>query len=222
MTIRARYDGVADWYENVFKDARLASELKRMALRLLGDARGRLLDVGCGTGLLTAKLAERGWDVTGVDVSEDMLRVARSRGLEVTKADATALSFDDGAFDAVISTWTHTDIDDFGATVQEVSRVLHQGGPFVYLGAHPCFVGPHSEFVAAEGVPTLHPGYRQTARYSDAPGVTADGLRAKVGATHLPLGMLLQTFCGAGFRIEQFEESAEREYPYMIGLRCRA
>jgi SAM-dependent methyltransferase len=151
-----------------------------------------------------------------------MLRVARGRDLDVIQADAVALPFDDGMFDAVVSTWTHTDIDDFGATVQEVARVLHSDGPFVYLGAHPCFVGPHSEFVAAEGVPILHPGYRRTARYTEAPGVTADGLRARVGATHLPLGLLLRTFCDAGFRIEQFEESEEREYPYMIGLRCRA
>jgi hypothetical protein len=41
------------------------------------------------------------------------------------------------------------------------------------------------------------------------------------GATHLPLGQFLQTFCDAGFRIEHFEESFTGEYPYMVALRCR-
>lgn len=219
--MRARYDGLADWYEQEFRDARLADDLEKTAVRLLGVGPGRLLDVGCGTGVFTATLAQHGWTVLGVDVSEDMLRLARERNLEVVRADGTALPFDADAFDAVISMWTHTDIDDFSAMVREVARVLKSGGPLVYMGAHPCFVGPHSEFVAAQGVPKLHDGYRRTGRYTNAPGVTEEGLRAKVGATHLPLGMLLRGFCDAGFRIELFEESEEREYPYMIALRCR-
>lgn len=217
-----RYDGVADWYEQGFRDARLDADFDKVIARLLNAGSGRLLDVGCGTGRFASVMARQGWVVTGVDISEDMLRLARERELDVVRADAARLPFDDDAFDAVISMWTHTDIDDFGASVREVRRVLKHGAPFVYMGAHPCFVGPHSQFVAAEGVPTLHPGYRATSRYEEAPGVTPDGLRAKVGATHLPLGLLLGTFLGAGFRIEHFEESEEREYPYMIALRCRA
>lgn len=217
-----RYDGVADWYEQGFRDARLDADFDKVIARLLNAGSGRLLDVGCGTGRFASVMARQGWVVTGVDISEDMLRLARERELDVVRADAARLPFDDDAFDAVISMWTHTDIDDFGASVREVRRVLKHGGPFVYMGAHPCFVGPHSQFVAAEGVPILHPGYRATSRYEEAPGVTPDGLRAKVGATHLPLGLLLGTFLDAGFRIEHFEESEEREYPYMIALRCRA
>lgn len=221
MTRSPRYDGVADWYEHHFGDARLLIDFEEMLARLLGTGDGDLLDVGCGTGRFAQALTKLGWTVTGIDVSEDMLRIARERGLDVVCADATALPFADTSFDAVISMWTHTDVDDFEAAVREVARVLVPGEPFVYMGAHPCFVGPHSAFVATQGVPTLHPGYREAARYIDAPGVTPDGLRAKVGATHLPLGRLLQTFCDAGFRIEHFEESQEREYPYMVALRCR-
>jgi SAM-dependent methyltransferase len=219
--MEARYDGVADWYEHEFRDARLSGDLEKTAIRLLGTGPGQLLDVGCGTGRFTAIFAGHDWTVTGIDVSEDMLQRARDRGLDVRLADATALPFSPDSFDAAISMWTHTDIDDFGAAVREVARVRRAGGTFVYMGAHPCFVGPRSAFVAAEGVPTLHPGYRVTGRYVAGPGVTADGLRAKVGATHLPLGLLMQRFCDADFHIEDFEESTEREYPYMIGMRCR-
>ena len=222
MTERPRYDGVADWYERVFTTSSLADAPRETILRLLGDGPGKLLDVGCGTGCFTSVVARHGWTVTGVDVSEDMLELARKRRLDVVQADGTALPFNADSFEAVISMWTHTDIDDFGAAVREVARVLRSGGPFVYIGAHPCFVGPHSEFVSAEGAPILHPGYWQTERYIDGPGISPDGLRAKVGGTHMPLGVFLQSFFAAGFRVEHFEESEGREYPYMIALRCRA
>src|SRR2546426_11782617 len=155
----SRYDDVAEWYERAFATSELADVPREAALRLLGDGPGRLLDVGCGTGAQTAAFAERGWSVTGVDVSAAMLRLARSRGLEVVQADASELPFPDGSFDTVVSMWTHTDVDDFRAVVSEVARVLDRDGPFVYVGAHPCFVGPHSRFVEAQGVPELHPGY---------------------------------------------------------------
>ena len=218
---RARYDGVADWYDRQFATGETATVTREAMLRLLGDGSGRLLDVGCGTGAHTAILLEQGWDAVGVDISEDQLRLARERGVEAVQADAAALPFDDATFDAVVSMWTHTDVEDFTALLREVARVLRPGGRFVYVGAHPCFVGPHSRFVPAEGVPELHPGYWETGRYDEGPAISPHGLRAKVGATHLPLGLLMQSFLDAGFQLEQFEELKTREYPNTVALRCR-
>ena len=99
--------------------------------------------------------------------------------------------------------------------------MLRPGAPLVYIGAHPCFVGPHSRYVGAVGVPVLHPGYRATGRYREGPAISPEGLRARVGATHLPLGLFLQAFLDAGFALERFEELEDREYPYMVALRCR-
>jgi SAM-dependent methyltransferase len=215
----ARYDGLAEWYDRDFAGAGPARET---ALRLLGSGDGRLLDVGCGTGAHTAAFAGRGWQPVGVDISADQLHFARERGIEVVQADAASLPFSDGSFDAAVSMFTHTDVGDFATVTQEVARVLRDGGAFVYLGVHPCFVGPHSAFVDAIGVPQLHAGhYRRTERYVEAPGISPDGLRAKVGAAHLPLGLFMQTFVGAGFRLERFEEPETREFPYMVGLRWR-
>jgi SAM-dependent methyltransferase len=218
---RAHYDGVTEWYEEVFVNSELAAAPREAAVRLLGDGPGRLLDVGCGTGAHTTHFSEHGWSPFGIDISEDQLALARERGVEVVQADAAVLPFDDASFDAVVSIWTHTDVGDFAAVLGEVVRVLRPGGPFVYVGAHPCFVGPHSRFIAAEGIPELHPGYWKTDRYTDAPGISPHGLRAKVGAVHLPLGRFLQSFLDASLQLEQFEELARREFPYTIALRCR-
>lgn len=217
----ARYDGVAEWYDHTFATSELALVPRETALRLLGEGPGRLLDVGCGTGAHTKAFAQLGWDVVGVDISEDQLRVAQEREVEVVQTDAADLPLENGSFDAVVSIWTHTDVDDFSLLVSEVARVLTLGGPFVYVGAHPCFIGPHSHFAQAEGTPVLHPGYWDEGRYTEGPGVSPTGLRAKVGAVHLPLGRFLRSFLDAGLALEHFEEVERGDYPYMVGLRCR-
>lgn len=218
----ARYDGIADWYDTQFLNE-LHDPGRAAAVRLLGPGCGSLLDVGCGTGAQTVAFRDGGWEVTGVDASEDMLRRARDRGLDVVQADASALPFEEATFDAAVSLWTHTDVDDFPAAVREVARVLRPGGPFVYAGGHPCFVGPHALFRFARGVPELHPGYRPARRYdADEPGVfNPDGLRARVGASHVPLGEFVAAFTAAGFRVEHFEEDGEDDYPYLVALLAR-
>jgi SAM-dependent methyltransferase len=220
----ARYDGIADWYDTDFL-AEMHDPGHAAAIRLLGRGPGRLLDLGCGTGAKTLAFCDSGWEITGVDVSDDMLRLARDRGLEVVGADAAALPFDDASFDAVVSLWTHTDVDEFDAAIREGARVLRPGGPFVYAGAHPCFVGPHSRFIRAEDVPELHAGYLDEGRYGlEAAGVgCAEGLRAKVGAMHLTLGSFLQSFIDAGLTLELFEEVEleNRPFPFAVALRWR-
>ncbi len=216
----AHYDEVADWYDREFAGGELGKTARQTVLRLLGPGPGRVLDVGCGGGLTLLALAEAGWSPAGVDLSEEQLRLARERGCEVQPADAAALPFADGAFDAVVSEFTHTDVDDCGTLLHEAARVLRRGGQLVYVGVHPCFVGPHA-FVHDLAVPELHPGYRDTARRTEAPGIWTEGLRAKVGARHLPLGLFLHSFLGAGLVLEHFEEPAGREYAHLVGLRWR-
>jgi ubiquinone/menaquinone biosynthesis C-methylase UbiE len=189
-------------------------------LRLLGDGPGRLLDVGCGGGAHAIELAAHGWSVTGVDISAAQVELARARGLDVVEADAAQLPFEDASFDAAVSMFTHTDVDDFAAVLHEVARVVRSGGRFVYLGVHPCFVGPHA-FVHDRDVPELHPGYRDTSYRTEAPGIWSDGLRAKVGAAHLPLGLFLQALIEAQLTLERFEEPEGRDYPHVVALRAR-
>jgi SAM-dependent methyltransferase len=217
----ARYDPHVEWYEE-FRPSLGADEA--VALReLLGPGPGRCLDVGCGTGVAIPVLEELGWSVVGVDASPAMLERARhrSRDAELRLGAANALPFDDASFDAAVSIWTHTDVEDFGALPGEVARVLRPGAPFAYIGAHPCFVGPHSRFIEAKGVPRLHDGYRREGRYDDGPAINPSGLRARVGAVHLTLGAFLAAFPAAGLVIVAFAELGEREYPYVVAVGCR-
>jgi SAM-dependent methyltransferase len=220
--VSARYDGLADWYDDNLADFTLAAT--DVLDRLLGKGRGACLDLCCGTGLHFETLRGLGWRVTGVDISTDQLRLARERAgtnVDLVQADVTDLPFEDESFDAAVSMFTHTDVDDFGALLREATRTLRPDGRLVYVGLHPCFVGPHSRFERAKGIPTLHLGYRKARRYDAAPGISADGLRARVGAVHLPLEHLLGAFLDAGLVLERFEEHGEGDFPPRIAVRAR-
>jgi SAM-dependent methyltransferase len=210
MVSPARYDGLADWYDTWSERPAVASfsaEAGRSVLGLLGPGPGRCLDVGCGGGRLVVALAEAGWTACGVDLSEDQLRVAERRAGAVAealvRADAASLPFGDGEFDAVVSTFTHTDLDEPGAAFAESARVLRRGGRFVYAGAHPCFVGPYAH-TTADGV-LVPPGYWDDRLHFDAPGF-GDGVRRLAGARHVPLAALLNHVARAGLVLDRVEE----------------
>lgn len=101
-----------------------------LVLSMLPPLEGtRVLDVGCGDGELTQKLAELGADVIGVDVNPDMVAVAQRRRSGTYKvADATALPFDDETFDVVIAVTVLCVCDDPKILVGEMARVLKPGG----------------------------------------------------------------------------------------------
>lgn len=210
MVSPARYDGLADWYET-WSDRPAVQSFSRdgaaVVLRLLGPGPGRCLDVGCGGGRLIAELAEAGWRPSGTDVSADQLRVARDRAGRVAealvRADAAALPFADGELDAVVSTFTHTDLDAPGDAFRECARVLRAGGRFVYAGTHPCFVGPYAH-ATSDGV-LVPPGYWDGRLHFDAPGF-GDGVRRLAGARHVPLAGLLNHVCDAGLVLDRVEE----------------
>lgn len=89
MEIQPGYDELAQQYELTFPDP-FETPLERHAVAAFADmvleahAKGTVLDIGCGTGHVTAELAHRGLVVIGIDPSEAMLSIARRRHPEVT------------------------------------------------------------------------------------------------------------------------------------------
>jgi demethylmenaquinone methyltransferase/2-methoxy-6-polyprenyl-1,4-benzoquinol methylase len=101
-----------------------------MVDRLPRDS-GQVLDVATGTGLVAEALLERGFRVTGLDQSPGMLAHARRRfggRLELVEASADELPFPDASFDHLTFTYLLRYVDDPGATLAELARVVRPGG----------------------------------------------------------------------------------------------
>ncbi len=91
---------------------------------------GRVLDVGCGTGLLLKELGRRG---VGLDLSAGMLRLARRRnpGIPLVRADAEHLPFKEGVFRAVLSVTVLQNLPHPRRALREMARVVEEGGKVV-------------------------------------------------------------------------------------------
>lgn len=115
------YDAMCAWLE--------WTGLERWRAWLVEGARGRVLDVGCGTGRNLPRYAE-GTFVVGVEPSEDALQRARTRAPNVplVRGSAEALPFRDGAFDTAVSGLVFCSVPDPGKGLREVKRVLKPGG----------------------------------------------------------------------------------------------
>ncbi len=102
------------------------------ALGLLGDGPGDVLDVGMGPGRLLRALADRCWRVHGVDSSERMVQLARTRipeaGARLVRGSIESLPFPDSSFDAVVATGVLEYVAYSEAAISELARVLRPGG----------------------------------------------------------------------------------------------
>lgn len=126
--------------ERYARNAHFVPALGQPVLELLKPQPGeRILDLGCGDGVLTEKIAGAGASVVGVDGAADMVAAAKTRGLDARVMDGMHLGFN-AEFDAVFSNaamhWMKEDPD---AVIAGVARALKPGGRFVAeMGGHGC------------------------------------------------------------------------------------
>jgi len=132
------------WYNTALGNYVLTKE-SNLLLSMVGNTSNqRILDVGCATGIHTKLFAKNGNEVTGVDISQDMINEARKidiPNLSFYKMDATKLEFADNSFDLIISATMIEFIKNRNGFINEVFRVLKPGGRFV-LGT----IQKHSHF----------------------------------------------------------------------------
>ncbi|MFI1170345.1 class I SAM-dependent methyltransferase [Streptomyces melanogenes] len=134
---RDAYDDVALAYAEQFRDTLRDSPLDRAILGVFAEAvrtsgEGRVADLGCGPGHITAHLDGLGLAAFGVDASPAMIELARQAypGLSFDVGSMAALDLADGVLDGVLSRWSiiHTPPQELPAILAEFHRVLAPGG----------------------------------------------------------------------------------------------
>ncbi len=231
MTDQAHADVAARWNENAHQwtsDVRNGYDVYRdlftfpAFLQFLPTLEGLdVMDFGCGEGSNTRRLALMGARMTGIDISERMIDLAR----QVEKDDPAGIyykiasyssdtGFPKASFDAVISTMALMDGPDFQGAMHEAFRLVRPGGFVAFSIIHPCFITPGLQWQKDENGQTI--GLR-VARYFDGASFTENwkfGDRPKhenvepFAVPRFPrtISDYLNAVVTAGFRIKRIEE----------------
>jgi ubiquinone biosynthesis O-methyltransferase len=111
---------------------------EELIFALIGSTgNARILDVGCGDGVLSIRLAQRGAHVTGLDADQGMIDAARDRAskahaaITFVQGNAGSLPFADGTFDVVVAVTVLCFVPDGQSAVREMARVLRPGGRLI-------------------------------------------------------------------------------------------
>ncbi len=207
--------------ERYARNARFVADLGEPVLDLLDPRPGEtILDLGCGDGVLTARIAARGAQVIGVDSSPEFVDAARALGLDAHLIDGQRLTYA-GEFDAVFSNAAMHWMRDHPAVLAGVHRALRPGGRFVAeLGGQ----GNVAAIVVAVGAvlarrgrdartlsPWTFPSVERFRGQLEAAGFTVETIALHPRPTPLPTDMhgWLATFGDAFFSgLEQRERDA--------------
>jgi SAM-dependent methyltransferase len=222
VTSGPRYDGHAEWYDKAFC-ANFGEEEESFLRECLGAGDGQIcVDVACGTGRYGRILADAGYRPVGFDISADQLRFARRRLGAAVRADARSLPVQDASVAVAAGMFFHTDVEDFAAVVREVARCLRPGGRFIYLGVHPCFVGPFVYRMNESEDLTLSfvTGYGKPGWANRGSG---DGsmIGGRVGFHHKTLASFLGAFAAARLStrvIREFAKAGHAVLPWDIAV----
>lgn len=170
-------------------------------LSLLGDVSGkRVLDAGCGSGVLAAELLRRGARVTGFDASGPMVAIARERlgptaDLFVADLNEPLDELATASFDVVVASLAMHYVEDWQRPLSEFSRVLVADGVVAISTHHPTMDWP-----IAGG------SYFETRKYTDT--WTVGGKEIAIAYWRRPLTAMTDAFAAAGFTIESLTEPA--------------
>lgn len=125
---------IADAYDSYYQ-TETGKKVNKVEMDLMREAllpvfKGKMLELGCGTGHWTKLFIQNGFEVLATDISEAMLKHAKAKKLDakIIKADATALPFPEEYFDVVASVTMMEFVKSKDEVLDEINRVLKPGG----------------------------------------------------------------------------------------------
>ena len=208
----ASYNDIAQWYDQFLQARPVYTEvILPNLLTLIGEVEGEIIcDLACGQGWVARELARRGAQVTGLDLSPNLLALAQRYqeqeplGIVYVQADAErAEQLHDHQFTGCVCVLALSTIADLQATFQSIRRILQPGGWLVFAIPHPCFETPHAQWTSLPDPD--HPLGRIVTGYFDEQhwfSANPEGVRSRVGDYHRMLSTYLNQLAAAGFVLE--------------------
>jgi len=217
------WEAITDWYDRKQADRGdlwHRALIDPVTLRVVGNCAGKdVLDLGCGNGYLSRRLAQKRARVTAVDSSARMIRNAKSHDprnrlkIRYVRTDANHLvGITDSSLDVVIANMSLMDIKDAEGAIREVSRALRRGGKFIASISHPCFDnGSNSDWIAVKSTLSQPRVYRRIRAYrnlfsEEIPWRVGETERKFTRAFHRPLNWYARTLSSNGLVITALEE----------------
>lgn len=219
----ANYDDFADEYNTMVNKGGPETSYRYILSQLESIPEienKRICDVGCGQGELSYRISLLGANVTGVDVSEKLLKYARNRGNQIDWINDDAmelLQIPDESFDIVVSSLMLMDVPNHKKVFEATNRILKPDGIMVWVITHPCFQSPYSY--------PMGDGSRKVMKYSPQfwKSNGKGTIRSTLGAYHRPLSNYINDFINTGFLLKRIDEP-EREdksidiLPFLLGV----
>ena len=182
----------------------------------------RILDIGCGNGLTTRRLASLGAKITGIDFASEMINNARKRTsenkelIEYQVLDATdeaaLLKLGENNFDAAVSAMTLMDMAEIEPLFKALIKIIRPRGCFIFAVQHPCFNSIHTilgaELIEKETkiYTEYHVKVKSYIKPSKVKGLAIDNQPTAHIYFHRPLHTLLNTAFKFGFTLDGLEE----------------
>ncbi|MEK7105277.1 MAG: methyltransferase domain-containing protein [Patescibacteria group bacterium] len=211
---KTSWGGVAKWYDTLLsqegtfqKDVILPGLLRLMELK-----RGeRVLDIACGTGFFSREFYRAGADVIGVDISKELIDIARLEApridFKVTPAEKLGI-FKDASFDKAAIILAIQNIQHYQKALVEAGRILKKGGKLFLVMTHPAFRVPKGSSWGFLGHDVQ---YRRVDHYLSEFEVGVDMHPGQVASEqtitfHRPLQSYVKALAKAGLAISNLEE----------------
>ena len=219
------WDEIAGWWDDKIGDGNTAQDylIEPTQERLLDLHPGeRVLDIACGAGRFTRRMADRGANIVAFDHSRVFIQIAKQRSIgyedridyQVSNAaDIEGMTvFTDAPFDAAVCTMGLMDMAVISPLARSLGHLLKPGGRFVFSVLHPVFNSDGTrntlerEFTAdgvEERFAVWVPDYLRTRPYL---GIGISGQPRPHRYFHRPINELLRVFLDRGFTLTAFEE----------------